>query len=200
MRVLAIAVLLLFSLAGCGGKVPPSHYYTLELLPAPPAAATAYPVVIAVPRFQAPRPLTQDRLVFRPSPNKVDFYEYHRWVEAPPDMVTRHLLKRLKAAGIFRAVTGSAGSPQVDYILRGNIENLEEVDSTDTVVGRVVLTAELVDAKTRAVVWSGRGSHEALVEPRSIEGIVRVLNEGVHQSSDQLLRGLTAWFQQRPAQ
>ena len=191
--------LLLLGLAGCSGKVPKTYHYSLESsLPAPPAVST-YPVVLAVSRFQAPRALSQDRLVFRPEPNKVDFYEYHRWVEAPPDMVTRNIIKQLQNAGMFRSVTQSQGGPQVEYILRGNIESLEEVDSADNVVGRVVLNAELVDAKTRAIVWTGRGAHEAAVEQRSVDSIVRVLNEGVRQSIEHLLRGLAAYFQSRPA-
>ncbi len=193
----AASVLLLLSLAGCGGKLPQSHYYTLEAsLPAPPPAAAALPLEIAVARFRALRPLSQDRLVFRPAPQKLDFYEYHRWVDSPPDLVTHNLINHLKRSGMFRAVTGFQ-SASADYLLRGNIESLEEVDSGDGVLARVALTAELVEMKSRAVVWTGRGSHESSVGERSVEGIVRALNEGLGQSLDQIVRGLVIYLRER---
>ncbi len=203
MRHLILVPLLLLSLAACGGKIPPTHHYSLDASLSAPAlsqATTTYPVSIAVARFQASRALSQDRLVFREPPNKLDFYEYHRWVDAPPDMVTRNLIKQLLSSGLFRSVTSNQGGAPADYILRGTLENLEEVDSGESVTGRVALAAELLDAKTRAVVWTGRGSHEASVGQRSVEGIVAALNDGVRQSIDQIARGLAAYFQQRPAQ
>lgn len=195
----AVVAFVLLSLAGCG-KIPQNHYYTLESsLPAPPAASTTLPVEIAVARFRAAQALSQDRLVFRPAPQHLDFYEYHRWVDTPPDLVTQNLITHFKRSGMFRSVTGIQGATQADYLLRGYVEHLEEVDSDGSVTARVALAAELVDTKTRAVVWTGRGSQDVAVNDRSIEGVVHALNEALRQSMDQLLRGLATYFQQRPA-
>ncbi len=192
-------LVLLLSLAGCGGKLPQTHFYTLETsLPAPPPAATL-PVDIAVARFRAPQALTQDRVVYRPAPHHMDFYEYHRWVDSPPDLVTQNLIAHLKRAGIFRSVTGIQGAASADYLLRGRIEHLEEVDADSSVSARVALSAELVDSKTRGVVWAGRGAHEVAVPDRSVEGVVRGMNEALRESLDQITRGLTTHFQQRPS-
>ncbi len=203
MRFAGAAVLLwLFcalALAGCGGKIPPTHHYTLEpAMAAPPAAATSYPLNLTVMRFTAARALEQDRLVFRPAPHKVEFYEYHRWADAPPDMVTKHVVSQLRSSGLFRSVSTTLAGGNADYILRGNIDSLEEVDASDAVSARVALSVELVDARTRQVVWTGRGSHETSVGERSVDGIVRALNDSLKQSIEQLTRGLATWLQQRP--
>lgn len=193
------AALLLLALASCGGKVPPTRHYTLEIpLSNPARAANSFPVTVAVVRFQAPRPLQQDRVVFRPAPNQVDFYDYHRWADSPPDLVTNNLVRHLKESGMFRSVVTTAGAP-ADYFLRGTVESLEEVDSGESVSARVALSAELIDARTRQIVWSGRGSHEAPVQERSVEGIVRVLNEGLRHSIEQLSGGLASFFQRGAA-
>ena len=194
----AAAALLLLSLTGCG-KVPKSHYYTLESsLPLPPPAVTV-PVEISVARFRASQALSQDRLMYRPSPYRVDFYEYHRWADAPPDLVTQNLILHLRRSGMFRAVTSMRDGVSADYLLRGRIERLEEVDSAEGVSARVALSVELVDMKTRARVWTGQGSHETPVNERSVEGVARALNEGLRESLDQILRGLATHFQQHPS-
>ena len=191
----AAAALLLLSLAGCG-KVPRSYYYTLESsLPVPPAAVTAG-VEIAVTRFRASQALSQDRLMYRPSPHRVDFYEYHRWVDTPPDLVTQNLIAHLRRSGMFRSVTGTRGASRADYLLRGRVEHLEEVDSAGGVSARVGLSVELVEVKTRSRVWAGEGSHEAPVNERSVEGVVRAMNESLRESLDQIVAGLATYFQQ----
>lgn len=190
---------LLLAMAGCG-KIPKVYYYSLEasLPPLPAGSSAPLPVDIAVARFRAGRPLMQDRLVFRPAPNQVDFYEYHRWVEPPPDMVARNMIAALRRANLFRSVSSAQEAPRADYLLRGTIESLEEVDSGESVSARVVLAAELVDTKTRASLWTGRGSQEASIGERSVEGLVGGLNQGLNQSIEQLVRGLTTHLQQHP--
>ena len=83
--------------------------------------------------------------------------------------------------------------------MRGRIEHLEEVDSADGVSARVALSVELVEIKTRNRVWTGEGSHETRVNERSVEGVVRALNESLRESLDQIVRGLATHFQQHPS-
>ena len=184
--------------AGCG-KIPTTHYYALDAgLPAVPASSSL-PFDVAVARFHTPQLLAQDRLVYRTSPHQVDYYNYHRWSGAPADLVTDLFLSRLRNAGLFRSVSTLQGGPKADYLLRGTIDNLEEVNSAEGVSARVALTLEAQDMKTREVVWTGKGSYEKPVSDRTVEGVVRELNEGVHQSLEQITRGLAAHFQsQKP--
>ena len=188
----------LLLVAGCG-KIPPTHYYALDAgLPAAPAS-TSLPFDVAVARFHTPQLLAQDRVVYRTSPQRVDYYNYHRWSGAPADLVTDLFLTRLRRAGLFRSVSSLQGGPKADYLLRGTIEYLEEANSAEGVSARVALTMEAQDMKTREVVWSGKGSYEKPVSDRTVEGVVRELNEGVHQSLEQITRGLAAHFQsQKP--
>ena len=104
-----------------------------------------------------------------------------------------------RRSGMFRSVTGTRGASQADYLLRGRVEHLEEVDSAGSVTARVGLRVELVEVKTRARVWTGQGAHEAQVTERSVEGVVRAMNESLRESLDQIVRGLAAHFQQHPS-
>lgn len=194
--VFALAV----GMAACGGKIPQSHYYTLESsLPSPPAAADPpVPADVVVMKFTVgTQALAQDRLVYREGAHQVSFYEYHRWVDAPAEMATQNVIDHLRRSGLFRSVRAFTGASTADYLLRGRLENLEEVDSESSVSARVALMAELVDSKSHAVVWTGRGTQETSLGERSVESLVRALNSGLNMSSEQIVRSLGSYLQQR---
>jgi ABC-type uncharacterized transport system auxiliary subunit len=192
-----LAGLLLAALfaAGCG-KVPQTHFYTLE---APAMASTGknLPYDVQVARFRAAFRLTQDRLVFMPTPYHVDYYNYHRWAGFPSDMVTSAMITSLKHAQVFRSVTDVHSGGKPDYILRGEIENLEEQDNGGTVTARVALTLDAYDFQTRAVVWTGAADYTKQVSAGSVDDVARELNEGVRQSLEKLTRDLAAGFPEK---
>jgi len=195
-RSLLVVLLALALLPACGGKLPQTRYYTIESgLPALPQHSGSLPFDVAVARFRTSQVLAQDRIVYRPAPHQVDYYQYHRWADPPADLLTHALLEHLRRASLFRSVSTMQSAPKADYVLRGRIEHLEEVNTSDSVSARVYLTLEALDAKTHAVVWSGKGSSESQVPDRSVEGVVQQINEGVRQSLEELTRGLTAFFQ-----
>jgi ABC-type uncharacterized transport system auxiliary subunit len=193
------ALLLLFVTAllaaGCA-KVPTTHFYTLE---APPVAAAAktLPYDVEVSRFRAAFRLAQDRLVFMPSPYHVDYYNYHRWAGFPADLMTSALISSLKHAAIFRSVSDMHSGGKPDYILRGEIENLEEQDNGSTVTARVSLTLEAYEVQTHKVIWSGAADHEKQVTAGSVDDVARELNAGVRACLEKLTRDLAAGFLER---
>lgn len=178
-------------LAGCG-KVPATHFYTLQAPPATSAGKTPLPFDVAVFRFRTAYRLAQDRLVYMPSPYQVDYYTYHRWAGYPADLVTAALISSLKHAGVFRSVSEIRTGVNPDYILKGEIEDLQEVDSPGVATAKVSITLEAIDAKTRAVVWSGDGTYEKGVTSGNVDDVARELNEGVRQILDKLTREIAA--------
>ncbi len=183
--------------AGCG-KVPVTHFYSLEP-PAMSATGKSLPYDVQVARFRAAFRLAQDRLVYMPTPYHVDYYNYHRWAGFPADMVTSGLISSLKHAGVFRSVTGVSSNGKPDYILRGEIENLEEQDSGGTVTARVALTLDAYDAQTRAVVWTGAADYQKQIPAGSVDDVARELSAGVRQSLDKLTRDLASGFPEKKA-
>ena len=87
MRLLRVWSLLCLGVGvACGGKVPDIRYYELDVrAPAGSgarAAATALPV-LAVEPFAADTAYDDNRMVYRESSVRLDYYYYHRW-SAPP--------------------------------------------------------------------------------------------------------------------
>jgi uncharacterized lipoprotein YmbA len=104
--------LCLLLVAGCGGgKIPKTFYYKLNLPDAPVATgnASGEKTAIVMP-FRASEMLIQDKIVYRPNPEEVGFYEYHRWAEDPRTTVTASLMDHLRQKGTFSRLAESSNS------------------------------------------------------------------------------------------
>lgn len=190
-RVTAILTILVMSLAlvGClGGKVKYPTYYTLQVPPPPdlPLNGTTRPT-LAVRQFTAPGYLRQGAIVYRVSPEQIGFYDYHRWATDPRDFVTNALIARLRAGNAFDGVKPYDGRSDVDYILTGRLEKLEELDYGNSVRVEVAMSAQITNLKTGATVWSNEVDQVEVVEPRSVAGVVSSMNRAMERSIEDLM-------------
>ena len=177
----ALAMALLVLCLGCGGKIPPTHYYVLELPPAPNPASEALPGTAVIMPLQASRMLIQDRIVYRPARGEVGFYEYHRWAEDPRDSLTRSLIRHLRSRGAFSSVVPFDGRSKADYIIRGTLERLEEVDSGGVAV-YVKISAQLISAEARETIWQGEGEGRGQVTAGEVRSVVAEMSRASHQA------------------
>src|SRR5271166_2302563 len=167
---LVLTLTLLPALIGCG-RVRYPAYYTLNLTapPDPPAPDNAR-TSIAVREFRSPGYLQQGPIVYRATPEKIGFYEYHRWAADPRELVTAAVIEHLRASGQYAMVSEYKGRPDDDYILSGRLEKLEEVDYPAGVKVEVAVSAQITSVKTGATVWSNAVSEMAPVSDRSVPG------------------------------
>lgn len=164
----------LAGLAGCGGKIRYPNYYVLTV-PAPPSAnARPKPLLgsVAVREFSAPGFLKDGSIVYRPSPEQVDFYNYARWAEDPRRAVTQAMAREVQARGLFESVDVFDGRVSPKYFLTGTLEHLEEVDEGSRVSIEVSVSARLADARSGEVLWEGASTKIATLDEHSVAGIV----------------------------
>jgi len=116
-------------LMGCVNRARFPAYYTLHVPPAidVPIAGGPRPS-LAVREFRSPAYLRQGAIVYRISPEQVGFYQYHRWAGDPREFVTNAIIDRLRATGRFAEVRAYDGRSDVDFVLNGRLEKIEEVD------------------------------------------------------------------------
>jgi len=184
---LTLMLALLPVLAGCGRARFPA-YYTLNVPPAPdPPAQESIRASIAVREFQSPGYLRQGPIVYRPSPEEIGFYEYHRWAADPRALVTSAVVDRLRAGGHFSMVSMYNGRPDLDYIFSGKLEKLEEVDYEGGVKVEVAMSAQITSVATGATVWSDAVSEVGTVSRRSVPGVVSKMNQTVELAVNKLL-------------
>ena len=149
------ALAALIVLAGCGGAVKYPSYYTLHVPPPPdPPMAENVRATLAVREFRSPTYLRQGAIVYKTSPEQIGFYDYHRWAVDPREFVTNAVADRLRASGNFAQVKTYDGRPDINYILSGRLEELEEIDYEGGVKVKVAISAQMVSVATGATVWT----------------------------------------------
>jgi cholesterol transport system auxiliary component len=189
--VLALPVLLI--LASCGGKVRSPNYYTLNLPapPDPPAAASAH-AAVAVREFRAPAYLRQGAIVYKPSPEQIGFYAYHRWAINPCEFVTNSVIERLRASGDFARVKLYDGRPDTEYVLSGRLEKLEEIDYEGGVKVEVAISAQMTNLATGATVWTNAVSEVGDVNKGGVPAVASELNRTMERAISKLLSPMPA--------
>jgi uncharacterized lipoprotein YmbA len=191
MKNLAVAFMGALVLAGCGSVRYPTNY----VLNLPPQARR--PVIssgalgpVAIREFRCPEYLCEGRIVYRPAPEEVGFYENHRWAMNPRQAITQYLEDYLRGQSLFKSVAVHERGSETAYVLSGNIERLEEVDEGRDVHAVCRISAQLLDTRTRSVVWSHTASETVAVEKRDIAGVVSSLSAAVRTVGDRLLKSM----------
>ena len=184
---LALAISIAF--AGCmGGKVKYPTYYTLQVPPAPdPSAGETARGSLAVREFTSPGYLRQGAIVYRVTPEQIGFYDYHRWAMNPREFVTNAIVDRLRASGAFASVKLYDGRSDVDYILGGRLEKLEELDYGGGVRVEVAMSAQITNLKTGTTVWTNAVDEVERVEQHSVPGIVSEMNQAMERSIEKFV-------------
>jgi ABC-type uncharacterized transport system auxiliary subunit len=180
-------------LTGCAGRVRYPTYYTLNLPapPDPPAAEKAH-ASLAVREFRAPTYLYQGPIVYKTSPEQIGFYTYDRWAMDPREFVTNSVIERLRASGVFARVQSYDGSRDIDYVLSGRLEKLEELDYQAGVKVQVAISAEITSIGTGAVVWSNAVSEIGDVNKHDVPAVVSEMNSTMERAIRELLKPIPA--------
>jgi len=180
-------------LTGCAGKVRYPNYYTLNLPspPDPPTAVNAH-AILAIREFRSPSYLRQGAIVYKTSPEQIGFYAYDRWATDPRDFVTNAVIERLRASGVFARVQSYDGSRDVNYVLSGRLEQLEELDFQGSVKVQVAISAEMTSIATGATVWSNAVSEIGDVNQRDVPAVVSEMNRTMERAISKLLSPMPA--------
>jgi ABC-type uncharacterized transport system auxiliary subunit len=181
------------TLASCGGKVRYPNYYTLNLPapPDPPAAENAH-AALAIREFRAPAYLRQGSIAYKPSPEQIGFYAYHRWAINPGEFVTNSVIERLRASGDFARVKPYDGRPDIDYVLSGRLEKLEEIDYEGGVKVEVAISAQMTSLATGATVWTNVVTEVGQVNKRDVPAVVSEMNRTLERAINKLLSPMPA--------
>jgi ABC-type uncharacterized transport system auxiliary subunit len=192
-------ILVACALAGCV-KARTLRYYTISIPPvaAPSPAEAPLPVTIIVGRLNAPHLLRDDRVVYAMSDVELGVDEYHRWSEPPPLMIERLLVERLRGSGKYKTVEHLSSTTRGDYILRGHLGALNEVDDPSGLKARFTLQLELFDVKAGNVVWNDRYSGDEPVPEKSVRSVVQTLQKSVNTGLEQLTASLAGYFAAHP--
>jgi ABC-type uncharacterized transport system auxiliary subunit len=177
--------------AGCVSVRYPQNY-VLEVQPTTRPAASSQNAFgpLAVREFQCADYVCDGRIVYRPTPHEVAYYEYHRWAVSPRQMITQSVARGVRATGQFTSVALRGGNAEAGYLLTGELERLEEVDNGNDVHAVCVLSAQLTDGRTKQVIWSHSETARVPVVARNMAGVVHGLSAATRAAVDALVASL----------
>lgn len=157
------------------------------------------PVTVLVGRIAASHLYSNDPIVYSNGGVEMGTYEYHRWVTVPTEMLETMLTQTLRDQGRFRSVGRLGSGAKGDYILRGHLYSLEEIDSP-SITARFSIELELFQPKTGMVVWDQSYSQDERVKQKSVTAVVEALRQEVLTGFDQLTTSLDAYLASRSTQ
>lgn len=184
-------VALFTTFLGCGGAVKYPNYYALHVSPPPdPPVAEGVRTSLAIHEFRSPAYLRQGAIVYRTSPEQIGFYNYHRWAVDPRDFLTNAVAEHLRASGNFRSVKLYDGRSDIDYVLTGRLENLEEIDYEGGVKVEVAISANMAKFTNGETVWTNSVSEIRTVDKRDVPAVVAAMSQTMERAIEKLLTPL----------
>ena len=192
MKYFAVVLMGALVLAGCGSvRYPTSHVLNFPPPVPQPTPSDGALGPVAIREFRCPEYLCEGRIAYRASPEEVGFYEYHRWAMNPRQAITQYVEDVLRTQSLFKSVAVHERGSEAAYVLSGNIERLEEVDQGRDVSTVCTISAQLLDTRTRSIVWSQTALETIRVEKRDMAGVVSSLSAVARTAVDRLLKSMT---------
>lgn len=190
---LAIAGALVAALAGCLslGAPEPQRYHVLDApaaLAAPARSARAATLLVTTTTASSFYDV-QD-IAYSRAPGARAYYQFHSWTERPGRRMTELLVMRLERAGLFKAVAAVTASVHGDYILNTHLAEFYHDAAAAPGSARVVLTAELVDSRRRALLARRTFEQSAPAPTYDAPGAVRAFDQAVAAA----LGDVAAWI------
>jgi len=179
------------ALAACGSVRYPAHY-VLDVAPARPAPAASPSALgpLVVRELACPPYLCEGRVVYREEPHRVGFYDYHRWALNPRTALTRVLADRIRGSSLFESVTVAGSPARAAYLLRGEIERLEEVDEKTSVHAICTISVEIIDVSSGTATWRSTASETVQVPQRDVAAVVVALGVASRTVADRLVASM----------
>ena len=100
------------------------------------------------------------------------------------------MIDSLRSSRLFAFVKPYDSQNQQDYLMAGRIERLEEIDYGGGVRVEAKLSAELVNLRSGATVWTGDADEALQVDTRSVNSVVVEMSHAVQKSIDRLVASL----------
>lgn len=167
--------------------MPETRYY--QLASGAPAAESHdnAGVSLAVAPLDTDQAYDDERIVYRITPYRLDYYNYHRWSAAPGLLVADYLERAFERSGRFRSVVREAGTA-APVTLGGRVVALEEVDTSKTQwLGRVVVELTLTDAGSGEVVWAQQYEETEPLLAQNPEGLARAISVALERIAHRAL-------------
>ncbi len=191
-----VVVIALIGLAGCGSPRP-IKYYAVQVPAAPSPSSAAYPIDLVVKRLAGSSLLEATPMIYRSGPNQMGTYAYHRWEDAPVEIVQAKLIRMLRGTGQYQSVGDAASTAGADFVVRGRLYDFEEVSGSG-IAGQVTMEFELYERKTGKVLWTHYYSQTEPAGGKEVADVVQALERNLDRGLKEVIAGMGQYFAANP--
>jgi ABC-type uncharacterized transport system auxiliary subunit len=201
---LMLGIALGLAAAGCGGKVPATHYYLLDYqVPLADSAgggtsATAK-IALGIEGFST-QPVYRDRrIAYRVSEHEVVYYPYRYWAASPGDLVADQLADHVRKSRLFASVEVAPYGHPPDWVLSGHVERFEEMMVGKQPMAGLDLTVRLESVKTGELFWEDAISSRKPVTGNSADKIAAAMSQAMLEAGEAVVARLRTQVAALPA-
>jgi len=196
---LVALALALVTVTGCIGqrKYTPTQWFCLKMPEQVRPADAPAPLAIDVKPFSTSERY-RDRMVYRESPYRIGFREYHRWVEPPADLATQAVYEMLLRTEACQEVTLNAATNGSGMTLFGRLIAFDEVLGAQAKApghAECTLRMELLSRRSGKVVWADTLTARAPISSNTPDAFAVAMSKAVAQIVEKAIR---AWQKQLP--
>jgi len=189
-RIMALPVAAALATACLTLKEPVGvHYYLIKPKPVEARSEKQFPFALGVRPFSAPIRY-QDEIFYRVSDVEVGYYDYHRWVEPPSDMITGTFADALQAAGLFRRVENIEDAGPSDLVLEGELIGFDEVESQGGRSAYCEVSLRIHWTGKGTPLWTGSFKTAVQVSEEGVSAFARAMSEAVAELTRQAIASL----------
>ena len=136
--------------------IPIKEYYIINYTPIPTIpeySQRPYPVSLMIGRFEVQRIFNRQNILYRFSPNRIQYYELDRWAVRPEEMVQDMVLKHIESAGLVNRLGTEFLDNRPDYRLDGTVDAIEKYDAGDLFFAHLAMSFKLYRTDDGVQVW-----------------------------------------------
>ena len=145
------------SILACSiGRIQTRNYYILSYTPVSKTPVTSkrpYSHSLQIGRFEVQRIFNRQNILYRYSPNQIQYYELQQWAVRPDDMITDMVFKHLEASGLTNRVGIDFFESRPDFRIEGTVEALEKLDAGDIYFAHLAMSLKMLNVKNGEQVW-----------------------------------------------
>lgn len=184
--------LLTFLLLFQCGRVPDTHYYTIHYqIPLTTDSPERVAGELVVAKITAEDVYQGDRLVYQHNPFEYKYYHYRRWIQPPPDLLEKWLVRHLRARILFSRVSSYSNRIRMEknYELLVHISDFKEVDNGSQWLAEARFEYHLL--AQNKIVAEGVVAKTVSAQERTPLAVVEAMSQAVKLSFDELAEKIT---------
>jgi ABC-type uncharacterized transport system auxiliary subunit len=197
-KILFLAAGILVLITACSvKKLPTKNYYILNyplVKSVPPFSKRPYRYALQISSFDIQPIFNRQNIVYRYSPNQIQYYELERWAVRPDNMITNLVFKHFEAAGLTNRVGINFFDTRPDFRIEGMVEAIEKFDARDLFFAHLAISMKMLRTLDGTQVWEYSFDVRKQVYQREMVYTVQALSSIFQREMDTVVSQLDSLF------